>query len=410
MIRKNDLLHLAAGLSLLILFVESQQPAYAIPLFARKYNTSCFTCHTAEPLLNEFGYRFQANGYQLPGTSEKISIWDQSPAPVGILASPMFSHTREEDNIAGTSTSTNTFSGIELAVFNAGSLGSHFSFFTEVPIAVEEGNTTIEINDAHLIYSDALGNGLRNLNFRMGKMRLFIPFIPNVLLANADPLVYGYEPLADKTSNELLFAEPSFGASAFGIFPQVFDGLRWEFAVTGGTKSDVDFNSARAFFASLNQTIFLDNAPFRAGVFFYGGSEDITDTSIAPASWSNTVTRVGINAEISDPWTKRFNLFGQYIYGNDNNSDNANGVLRMDGGFVGLNVMLIPEEFYAFGRYDYMSVKQTDETQRQIDVGLRYHVLKNVIITSGFLSTKQTIPNTVDQTVSTLTLGTLFGF
>ena len=111
--KKNPLIHLVvAGLLGVTLLVEASQQGYAIPLFARKYNTSCFTCHTAEPLLNEFGYRFQANGYQLPGTSEKISIWDQSPAPVGILASPMLSHAREEDNIANTSTSTNTFSGI----------------------------------------------------------------------------------------------------------------------------------------------------------------------------------------------------------------------------------------------------------------------------------------------------------
>ena len=136
----------------------------------------------------------------------------------------------------------------------------------------------------------------------------------------------------------------------------------------------------------------------------------MTDTSLAPTSWSNAVNRVGINAEISDPWTKRFNLFGQYIYGNDTNSDASNGALRMDGGFVGLNVMLVPEEFYAFGRYDFMKVKQTDETQHQIDVGLRYHVLKNVIITGGYTSTKQTVPNMVDHTVSTFTLGTLFGF
>ena len=409
--RKNDLLRPVVTILLLsILIAEGQQQAYAIPLFARKYNTSCFTCHTTEPLLNEFGYRFQANGYQLPGTNEKLSIWDQSPAPVGILASPMFSHARTEDNISGTSTMTNTFSGIEVAVFNAGSLGSHFSFFTEIPVAIEEGNTTIEINDAHLIYSDLLGDGLKNLNFRLGKMRLFIPFIPNVLLSNADPLVYGYNTLAEKTSSELLFAEPTFGASAFGIFPQVFDGLRWELAVTSGTKSDVDLKSAHALFASLNQTIFFDNTLIRAGVFFYGGSEDVTDTSVAPTVWSNAVNRVGISAEITDPWTKRINLFGEFIYANDNNSDASNGALRMDGGFVGVNVMIIPEEFYGFGRYDFMMVKQTEETRRQIDIGLRYHVLKNVIITSGFNSTKQTIPNRVDQTVLTLTLGTLFGF
>lgn len=44
--------------------------AQAIPAFARKYNVNCTTCHTAPPILNQFGQRFLENGYQLPGTED----------------------------------------------------------------------------------------------------------------------------------------------------------------------------------------------------------------------------------------------------------------------------------------------------------------------------------------------------
>ena len=42
-------------------------PAQAIPAFARKYGTSCLTCHTVYPKLTPFGEAFRRNGYRFPG-------------------------------------------------------------------------------------------------------------------------------------------------------------------------------------------------------------------------------------------------------------------------------------------------------------------------------------------------------
>ena len=56
----------AIGLASLI----TPDQAEAIPAFARKYNVNCNACHTAPPILNQFGQRFLENGYQLPGTED----------------------------------------------------------------------------------------------------------------------------------------------------------------------------------------------------------------------------------------------------------------------------------------------------------------------------------------------------
>jgi hypothetical protein len=40
--------------------------AQAVPSFARKYQTSCLTCHTVYPVLNPFGEAFRRNGYRFP--------------------------------------------------------------------------------------------------------------------------------------------------------------------------------------------------------------------------------------------------------------------------------------------------------------------------------------------------------
>lgn len=45
--------------------------AQAIPAFARKYRTSCTTCHVAIPKRNAFGEAFRRNGYQIPGGDER---------------------------------------------------------------------------------------------------------------------------------------------------------------------------------------------------------------------------------------------------------------------------------------------------------------------------------------------------
>ncbi len=42
-------------------------PSAAIPVFARKYETSCLTCHSIYPRLTPFGEAFRRNGYRFPG-------------------------------------------------------------------------------------------------------------------------------------------------------------------------------------------------------------------------------------------------------------------------------------------------------------------------------------------------------
>lgn len=55
--------------------------AGAIPAFARKYRTSCSTCHTAAPKLNVLGEAYRLNGYRFP-ENDALLRRDQ-PVPLG---------------------------------------------------------------------------------------------------------------------------------------------------------------------------------------------------------------------------------------------------------------------------------------------------------------------------------------
>jgi hypothetical protein len=48
------------------------EPVWALPIFARRYETSCTTCHVLPPKLNAFGIAFRNNGYRIPLNEEKL--------------------------------------------------------------------------------------------------------------------------------------------------------------------------------------------------------------------------------------------------------------------------------------------------------------------------------------------------
>ncbi|NTU54283.1 MAG: hypothetical protein HGA97_11440 [Chlorobiaceae bacterium] len=65
-------LTIASAVSLAVLpMLMPAKDASAIPSFARKYGTSCYTCHSGFPNRNAFGEAFKNNGYRWPGGEDE---------------------------------------------------------------------------------------------------------------------------------------------------------------------------------------------------------------------------------------------------------------------------------------------------------------------------------------------------
>ena len=67
------------ALAVASLAVLAPSNARAIPAFARKYGTSCLTCHSVYPKLTPFGEAFRRNGYRFPGVDSDYIKMPQIP-------------------------------------------------------------------------------------------------------------------------------------------------------------------------------------------------------------------------------------------------------------------------------------------------------------------------------------------
>jgi len=140
---------LGAGIATFIAMVFTQE-ASAIPAFARKYKTSCLTCHSMPPKLNAFGEAFRLNGYQIPDGDEPHikdeplvtaapawkQIWPKANWPGWIPGSPPVAirlfldteSTRDETR----KYTTNFEFPHEFEILTAGTFGEDLGFFGEI--------------------------------------------------------------------------------------------------------------------------------------------------------------------------------------------------------------------------------------------------------------------------------------
>jgi len=155
--------------------------ARAIPAFARKYGTSCQTCHTVYPRLTPFGEAFRRNGYKFPGRDDDFvkadtvplgneayrKMWPkQSVWPGVILAAVPLAlgfngqvvihpDTHSSAAIADNNSVVSLHDLVaEGHLWAGGSFSEHLAFFSELTLSTEGG---VELEHAELHFNDLFG-------------------------------------------------------------------------------------------------------------------------------------------------------------------------------------------------------------------------------------------------------------
>jgi hypothetical protein len=170
--------------------------ADAVPAFARKYETSCQTCHVAYPKLNPFGESFRLNGFEWPGGyGEEEDQIKEEPIPLGSEGykrvfpkavwpgaipggSPISFRSRTgfewEDAADGSRTK---FENPTLQTMMAGTMGEGVSFFVGAHLFEDGSFDGASVDRFYLSLNDLFVDGLGEnaLDVRIGQ------FIPEVV-------------------------------------------------------------------------------------------------------------------------------------------------------------------------------------------------------------------------------------
>ncbi|MEJ2052056.1 MAG: hypothetical protein P8Y60_19865, partial [Calditrichota bacterium] len=182
---------LRGTLVLMILLVfGTARKAEAIPVFARKYKTSCATCHTAFPKLNAFGQAFRRLGYHFPGGQDAEMVkekpvsmgaeaykklWPNAIWPGDIPATAPIALLLESEVTANSAADqTNVdFSGMmgEMEVLAGGTLGKNINFLSSVEI----GRDGVDIEMGYLGFFNLLRDA--SLNLKVGQFPPEVMFI-----------------------------------------------------------------------------------------------------------------------------------------------------------------------------------------------------------------------------------------
>ena len=176
-----------AALAGLLAYFAVARDAWAVPSFARKYQTSCQTCHTVYPVLNPFGEAFRRNGYRFPSQNGSVdsdavktamiplgqeeyektfpdSVWpdkiaDAIPLSIWLNGSvPVNLPGSAAKDAAG---NTFTWGGIEseMHIFAAGSFNDSLTYMTQLTLESDFGSppATFDIESAYLLWNDIVG-------------------------------------------------------------------------------------------------------------------------------------------------------------------------------------------------------------------------------------------------------------
>jgi hypothetical protein len=178
---------LVAALVGIAVYFVGLRDAGAVPSFARKYQTSCQTCHTVYPVLNPFGEAFRRNGYRFPSQnnsedSDSIkasqialgqdeykktfpdSVWPDKiteAIPLSIMLNGSVPINLPGSAAKEAAGNTFTWSGIEaeMHLFAAGAFNDTLTYMTQLTLESDFGSPggTFDIETAYLLWNDVVG-------------------------------------------------------------------------------------------------------------------------------------------------------------------------------------------------------------------------------------------------------------
>jgi hypothetical protein len=393
-----------------LLLIGHSTPSYAIPAFSRKYQTSCTTCHSNFPQLNDFGEAFKKNGFKFPkddetfvkeppvllGSKAQKEAFPEAvypgeipgSVPVGFRYSGFFNWNAKQPpplQSTGFVPRTDLFAPNTFTVIAAGSLGQNLSFWIDDDLSSGGSGAQGGLGDGYLKYNDlghVFGLPTNSLNVRFGQFELDLPFTQARTPYLSDFDVYDQANMAGPlgtTSNQFVLGTPQRGIE-FGGYPNNGN-FSWSVSVINGTNDTSATRDSKDVYIRVSQKFNLERDPesrhgiqaagptgprdhtsIRVGAFYYHGTNAFNQGG-SQFSFLGTIKepfyRAGGDLRFK---YRKLELYGVGMVGHDDNHivDEVAGTIAsahavtFTGGFAGGNVWIYPW-LIATMRYDFVN-------------------------------------------------------
>jgi len=383
----------------------------AIPAFSRKYQTSCTTCHSNYPELNDFGEAFKKNGFKFPkdddtfvkeppvllGAKAQKQAFPGAVYP-GEIPGNLPIAFRYEGNFTwnkkqpagviaqnGFVPRTDLFTPNTFTIISAGSFGPNLSFWIDDDLSTGGSGADGGLGDGYLKYND-LGHPFRlpknALNVRFGQFELDLPFTQARSIYPSDYDVYDQTSVAGvlgTTNNPFALGAPQRGIE-FGGYPNNGN-FNWSVAFVNGNNDGPAIRNTKDVYLRVAQKFNLERDPesrnaiqaagptgprdhtsIRLGAFYYYGRNQLNlDNALFPELGVINEPFYRVGGDIRFKY-RRLELFGVGLYGHDQNlieNSSLTGFQKTrpvtySGGFAGANYWIYPW-LITYMRYDFVN-------------------------------------------------------
>ncbi len=350
---------------LLYVFLAALPRSEAIPAFSRKYQTSCSTCHSNFPELNDFGLAFKKNGFKFPKDDElfvkeppvllgakaqkeafpKAIYPGEIPGsiPIGFRYSGFAAYNSKQPLALGFLPRTDLFTPNTFTIISAGSFGPTMSWWIDDDISAGGSGADGGLGDGYLKVNDVghyIGLPKDALNLRFGQFEMDLPFTQARTINPTDYDIYDEAAIAPTgvgtTNNPFVLGAPQRGLE-IGGYPN--DGnFWWSAGVFDGSNDSTALRNTKDVFVNVWKQFNLDrdrnarkevqaagptgprdHTSFRIGGFYYYGRNALnTDGTLFTGlpSLHEPFYRAGADFRFR---YHNFELYGLGMYGHDAN-------------------------------------------------------------------------------------------
>lgn len=350
--------------SFLCVILGSTSKVSAIPAFSRKYQTSCSTCHSNFPELNDFGEAFKKNGFKFPKDDESfvkeppvlLGAKAQREAfpgaifpgeipgsiPIGLRYSGFATYNSKQPFAVGFLPRTDLFTPKTFTMIAAGSFGPTLSFWIDDDISTGGSGAAGGLGDGYVKVND-IGHYLHlpknALNIRFGQFELDLPFTQARTINVTDYDIYDQASVARSlgtTDNPLIFGAPQRGIE-IGGYPNNGN-FAWSVAIVNGNNNSPAVRNSKDVYVRVSQRFNLERDPnvrkevqaagptgprdhtsIRLGAFYYYGRNAINiNGSLFPGIGTIREPFYRLGGDFRFKYRK-FELYGLGMYGRDHN-------------------------------------------------------------------------------------------